>query len=402
MRLAILYSHLREFGGVERVVLKQAELLRGQGHEVTCLFAYVDTKRFTEYVKDKVTIQSYFNPFIPNNETLRVVLSLPFAPLISPAFKGMNLLICHGYGPAPWIGYNIKLINGINYLTYVHSIPRFLYLGSKERRLWRQDPTRRRIFSLGRFSFPLIAKIDRMSVINSKHVFANSHYTAGQIRKIYGSKASVCYPPVDTKLFKLINDKSLIDEVCSRYRVSKPIVLSTGRIIPLRKLEWLIHAMKYIVKIFPSATLAITGEVSANNADYVRTLVRVAHSLGVEKSVRLLGFVPNDELVKLYNTADVYVHSCPHEAFGLSPVEAMACGTPAVVWDDGAGPCETVINGRTGFRARPYDVEDFAEKIMKIFDMDNQTVSKFSSEYVQRNFSCEKHLELLNKAIGKL
>ena len=402
MRHAVLYSHLREFGGVERVVLKQAELLRGHGHEATCHFAYVDKERFTDIVEDNETIQSYFNSLIPNNETLRVVLSLPLAPLISSAFKGMTKLICHGYGPAPWIGYNTKLINGIDYVTYVHSIPRFLYLEPEERRLWRQDPTRRRIFDLGRFSLPLIAKIDQMGIVNSKHILANSHYTAGQVRKIYGSEASVCYPPVDTKLFRIISDKSLIDEVCSRYHVSRPIILSTGRIIPLRKLEWLIYAMKYIVRANPSATLAVTGEVSANNAEYVRTLARVAHSLGVEKNVRLLGFVPNGELVKLYNAADVYGHSCPHEAFGLSPVESMACGTPAVVWDDGAGPCETVINGKTGFRAKPYDTENFAEKTMKVLDMDKPTVRKSSSEFVQRNFSDEKHLKSLSKAVGKL
>ena len=402
MKLAILYSHLREFGGVERVVLKQAELLQGHGHEATCHFAYVDAKRFAEYAKDNKAIQSYFRFFIPNNETLRVILSLPLAPLVSPSFKDMNSLICHGYGPAPWIGYNAKLFNGTHYLTYVHSIPRFLYLEPEDRRLWRQDPTRRRIFDLGRFSLPLIAKIDHMGIVNSNRILANSHYTAGQVKEIYGSEASVCYPPVDTKLFKPISDERLIDEVCSRYHVSRPIILSTGRIIPLRKLEWLIYAMKYIVRTYPSATLIVTGEVSANNAEYVHTLSRVARSLGVERNVRLLGFVSNVELVNLYNAADVYGHSCPHEAFGLSPVESMACGTPAVVWDDGAGPCETVIDGKTGFRAKPYDTESFAQRIMKVLDMDKLTLSKSSSEFVRRNFSDEKHLKSLSKAIREL
>lgn len=402
MKLAILYSHLREFGGVERVVLKQAELLQGIGYEATCYFAYINAKRFTEYVKDKDVIRSYFNPVMPNNETLRVVLSLPFAPLITSAFKDTDLLICHGYGPAPWVGYNAKLIKGIKYLTYVHSIPRFLYLEPEEKNLWRQDPTRGRIFDLGQFTFPLIAKIDQMGVVNSKHVLANSNYVACQIRKIYGPDVSVCYPPIDTNLFKLINDTSLVYEVCSRYHISKPFVLSTGRIIPLRKLEWLIHAMKYIVRVYPSATLAFTGEVSTNNAHYARTLLRVARSLGVQEHVKFLGVVSSIELSKLYNVADVYGHSCPHEAFGLSPVEAMACGTPAVVWNDGAGPCETVINGKTGFRARPYDVEDFAEKVMKVLDIDTPTIRKFSSEFAKKNFSSENHLKLLDKAINRL
>jgi glycosyltransferase involved in cell wall biosynthesis len=118
--------------------------------------------------------------------------------------------------------------------------------------------------------------------------------------------------------------------------------------------------------------------------------------------VKFLGFKSQKELVKLYNAADVYVYSVPKEDFGLGPVEAMACGTPSIVWDDGGGPCETVIEGETGFRAEPYNRRDFAEKTLKAIEINKEEVSEKTRRFVEKNFSCEKHLEILEENIQKL
>jgi glycosyltransferase involved in cell wall biosynthesis len=127
-----------------------------------------------------------------------------------------------------------------------------------------------------------------------------------------------------------------------------------------------------------------------------------ALSLGVEENVRFLGYVSDLELVKIYNIADAYVHICPKEAFGLSPVEAMACGTAAVVWNDDAGPSETVIEGKNGLRAKPYDIEDFAAKTIQVIEMDKTKVCKFAPNYVRENFSPEKHLKILEQSLRDL
>jgi glycosyltransferase involved in cell wall biosynthesis len=80
----------------------------------------------------------------------------------------------------------------------------------------------------------------------------------------------------------------------------------------------------------------------------------------------------------------------------------MACGTPSVVWNDGGGPCETVINGETGFRANPYDMRDFAEKTLKAVDLKKQDVSLKTRRFVEENFSCERHLAVLEENIRSL
>jgi mannosylfructose-phosphate synthase len=187
-----------------------------------------------------------------------------------------------------------------------------------------------------------------------------------------------------------------------REKFGWPLIFSSGRIVAIKRWEWLIRALPYVKKVFPSVKLAIAGEALPETDGYMNKLENLAGTLGVRENVHFLGFRSQENLVRLYNAADVYAYPTPMEDFGLGPVEAMACGTPAVVWDDDGGPCETVVNGVTGFRAKPYDFEDYAEKIMKTFDLDKQSIGSKLHQYVEDRFSSERHLETLESALKRL
>jgi glycosyltransferase involved in cell wall biosynthesis len=399
LKIAILYSHLKELGGAERVILKQVDLLHKRGHDTECFFAYVDKNLRKESANPHCFTKSFFRSLIPNNAATRIILSLPLAPIALSAFDEKDILICHGYGPGPWIGYLNKKIRGTRYISYIHSPPRFLYLDRRERALWRFNDVREIIFKLSKIAGPVLKEIDYVSVVNSDFVLANSFFTARRIRAIYGVPAEVCYPPVDTESFRILDEKTVQE---FRKGFGWPLILSSGRIVAVKRWEWLLEIMSYITKEFPSVTLAITGEISKDNIQYIQMLRKRAKRLRIDKNLRFLGFRLQEELVRLYNAADVYVYSVPREDFGLGPVEAMACGTPAVVWDDGGGPCETVINGETGFRATPYDMRDFAEKTLKAAEMDKTEIGKSTRSFVEKNFSCEKHFKILEETIYKL
>lgn len=399
LKIAILYSHLKELGGAERVILKEVDLFHKKGHDAECFFAYVHKNLRKETANPHCYTKSFFTSVIPNNSAIRIILSVPLAPLALPQLSNKDVLICHGYGPGPWIGYLNKQVHGTKYLSYIHSPPRFLYLDPKEKALWRFNDVREVIFKLSKIAGPFLKELDYLGVTNSDIILANSQFTARRIRTIYGVKAGVCYPPVDTDMFKILDERTMGD---FRKNFGWPLILSTGRIVAVKRWEWLLEIMHYIVKEFPQATLAITGEVSEENLSYIKQLRRYAKNLKIEKNVKLLGFQSSNELVKLYNAADAYVYSVPREDFGLGPVEAMACGTPSVVWNDNGGPCETVVDGKNGFRAKPYCTEDFAEKTLKAVDNDKKQISQKIRNFVENNFSCETHLQVLEQNIQKL
>jgi len=255
------------------------------------------------------------------------------------------------------------------------------------------------IFRLSRVLGPVLKELDYLSVVNSDIVLANSYFTAKRIQSIYGIHARVCYPPVDTETFRILDEKVVRE---FRRGFGWPLILSTGRIVAVKRWEWLLEIMSHIVKEIPSATLAITGEISKENIKYIKKLLKLAKELKIEKNVKFLGFRSQEELVLLYNAADVYAYSVPREDFGLGPVEAMACGTPSVVWNDGGGPCETVIDGENGFRAESYDMKDFAEKTLKAIEIDKAEISRKTRSFVEKNFSSERHLEILEETIQRL
>ena len=399
MPIGVLYSHFTERGGAENVILKQVDMLHHRGYDVKCYFAYVDKRLVKPASNPHCYVDDYFGRGIPNFKTARILMSLPLAPLTTRKLADASVLICHGYGPGPWIGYVQKKMRGMKYVSYIHFLPRMFHLNSDEAKLWRFDKTRNTVYLLGRISEPLVKEMDFLGVSNSDEVLVNSSLTGRRVKQVYGVDSRVCYPPVDTRVFKRLDEKEVTH---LRKQFGWPLIFSSGRIVAIKRWEWLIEILARVKKTFPSVMLAIAGEAPQGGEAYISKLERLAEELGVRENVKFLGFRSPEELVQLYNVADVYAYPTPMEDFGLGPVEAMACGTPAVVWNDGGGPCETTVEGVTGFRARPYDVTDFAEKITKAFDMDKQSMGNSLRKFVEDKFSCEKHLETLENSLRAL
>ncbi|MGQ9743595.1 MAG: glycosyltransferase [Candidatus Bathycorpusculaceae bacterium] len=184
MKIAIIYSHLKEFGGAERVILKQVDMLHKKGYNAECFFAYVDKNLHKESSNPHCYTKSFFSQLIPNNPIVRIISSIPLAPLTISMFGKKDVLICHGYGPAPWIGYLNKKFRGLKYVSYIHSPPRFLYLNHGERALWRFNNVREIIFRLSKIASPLLRELDYLSVVNSDVVLANSHLQLSGLKRV--------------------------------------------------------------------------------------------------------------------------------------------------------------------------------------------------------------------------
>jgi glycosyltransferase involved in cell wall biosynthesis len=126
----------------------------------------------------------------------------------------------------------------------------------------------------------------------------------------------------------------------------RPRILSVGRLVERKGFADVIRAMRHV----PDAECIIVGGLSAPHiADdpHARALRAIAERLRVANRVRLVGAVPPQEMPRWYRSADVLAAVPWYEPFGLTPLEAMACGVPVVAAAVG-GLTDTVVDGLTG------------------------------------------------------
>lgn len=88
-------------------------------------------------------------------------------------------------------------------------------------------------------------------------------------------------------------------------------------------------------------------------------------ALGLENAVIFPGYVPDEELPLWYNAATVFVYPSLYEGFGMPPLEALACGTPAIVSNASALP---EVVGEAGVLVRPDDVGEWAQALQRVLD----------------------------------
>jgi glycosyltransferase involved in cell wall biosynthesis len=135
-------------------------------------------------------------------------------------------------------------------------------------------------------------------------------------------------------------------------------ILSVGRLVERKGYEDLIRALRRI----PDAEVVIAGGPPAERLDAdpeARRLRAIAEQVKVGDRVHLLGSVPSADMPAWYRSADVLCCPSWYEPFGLTPLEAMACGVPVVTYAVG-GLAESVIDGVTGVHVTPRDVRGLA------------------------------------------
>lgn len=116
---------------------------------------------------------------------------------------------------------------------------------------------------------------------------------------------------------------------------------------------------------------------------------RRAVELGVINQCQFLGNV--NKVEEYLWQSDVYVHTANYEPLGLVLLEAMAAGLPVVTLD-GGGNRDLVINGKNGFLIQNQNPEEFADRILEVYQ--NKEMSDFNSEFAKQ-FDIESYCEKL-------
>jgi glycosyltransferase involved in cell wall biosynthesis len=136
-----------------------------------------------------------------------------------------------------------------------------------------------------------------------------------------------------------------------------PTILYLGRLKQYKRIDLLLRVMPQILRTYPNASLWIVGQGDARPK-----LEQLARQLEILPHVKFLGFVDEREKVRLLQQAWVFVNPSMIEGWGLSTLEANACGTPSVVFDV-PGLRDAVLDERTGFVVPEGDLDGLFQKI---------------------------------------
>lgn len=144
---------------------------------------------------------------------------------------------------------------------------------------------------------------------------ANSRFIARRIWKVYRREATVIYPPVDVAAFTLKEEK-------------EDFYLAASRLVPYKRMDLIVQAFAGM----PDKRLVVIGDGS--DMDKLKALAKGA------PNIELLGYQPSPVLCDKMQRAKAFVFAA-EEDFGITPVEAQACGTPVIAFGKG-GALETV------------------------------------------------------------
>jgi glycosyltransferase involved in cell wall biosynthesis len=137
-----------------------------------------------------------------------------------------------------------------------------------------------------------------------------------------------------------------------------PMIGALGRLKKYKSFDHLIEAFAIVKKVVPEAKLVIVGD-----GDDKPRLMSLTQSLGLNDSVTFTGFVSEDEKVQWLNKMHVAVNTSAKEGWGLTAIEANACGTTTVS-SNVQGLRDAVLDGETGLLYEYGNREQLAEKII--------------------------------------
>ncbi|WP_270886161.1 glycosyltransferase family 4 protein [Pedococcus sp. 5OH_020] len=207
-----------------------------------------------------------------------------------------------------------------------------------------------------RIGYPRTAKVADAIIINSESLRSEVH----RHLDVDPAKLRLIPEAVDHDLFRPGDPQEARRHLAERYGVRGPFVLFVSSLWPYKNCDGLLRAFAVAKPDLDGHRLVVVGP--GRDTAYLSELRSLAAQLGIADDVTWVGGVPLEETVPFYRAADVFVYPSHNETFGLTILEAMACGCPVVTSDRSAMP-ETA--GGAGFLADPDDPEAIGAAILR-------------------------------------
>ncbi len=215
-----------------------------------------------------------------------------------------------------------------------------------------------------------IRQWDRLSADRVDYFIANSINVRNRIHKHYRRDADIIYPPVDTEYFVPGNEKTGEYFLCA------------GRLVGYKRID-------LAVRVCSEMKLPL---VVAGDGGECQRLRGIAGP-----TVEFRGRVSDTELLKLYQGCRAFIFP-GEEDFGITPLEAQACGRPVIAYGRG-GALETVLDGRTGLFFEKQEEVSLQHVLESFFDCEVSFDPTIIRQHAER-FSVERFLQELGSLVN--
>jgi glycosyltransferase involved in cell wall biosynthesis len=183
-----------------------------------------------------------------------------------------------------------------------------------------------------RIGYPRTASVADAIIINSESL-------RSEVEKhldVDPAKLRLIPEAVDHEVFRPDDPEQARRRLAEQYAVDGPFVLFVSSLWPYKNCEGLLRAFALVKGDLDGHKLVVVGP--GRDTAYVAQLHALADELGITEDVVWVGGVALEDTVDFYRAADVFVYPSHNETFGLTILEAMACGCPVVTSDRSAMP----------------------------------------------------------------
>ena len=169
----------------------------------------------------------------------------------------------------------------------------------------------------------------------------------------------------------------------TKYRLPDRYILFVGGFNPRKNLGNLLRAYSLVKDTLPHDLVIVGFKRWKYSQDF-----KLIEELGLQDRVHKLDYVSDEDLVAIYNLADLFVFPSLYEGFGIPVLEAMACGCPVVSTKTG---CTPEVAGDAAVLVNPYDYTEIANAIKKVLS-DESVRTSLIKKGLERihNFSWKK------------
>lgn len=362
MKVAIIHDWLVTYAGAEKVLEQIIDI-----YPDADLFSLVDFMKPSErgFIKNKLVTTSFIQSLPMAKKRYRNYLPIMPRAIEQLDVSAYDVIISSSHAVAKGV------ITGPDqvHISYVHSPIRYAW--DLQHQYLKEAGLDKGIKGMiVRNMLYHIRNWDYRTANGVDYFLSNSDFIGRRIWKVYRRESETIYPPVDVSAFTLHRDK-------------EDFYLTASRMVPYKKIDLIVEAFSQM----PDKKLVVIGD----GPDFEKIKAKSGNN------VQLLGYQSFEVLKDYMQRAKAFVFAA-EEDFGITPVEAQACGTPVIAFGKG-GALETVISYKksekpTGlffYEQKPeaiiHAVQEFEENI-ECFSPDNcrENAIRFSPERFKEDF----------------